>query len=223
MTSVRKRKMARSSVKKNTRRTKDQLKKVTMTGHPLMAEYWDPKLTLIQNYKKLGLAVSLGKDKGGVEQKLETVSERRAREGESDSEEEEEEEEEEENSKSSLKSVAIETDPLKIPVGEARIIRDPKTNEVLRVIHGQMEPVKEEPKSGFSIIDKLEEYNEEHAKLPHVLTPSEREDHWLDQIYEKYGDDYEKMKWDKKLNPTFMSAGQLKKKVKQWKKLNGIE
>ncbi|KAF7999134.1 hypothetical protein HF325_006666 [Metschnikowia pulcherrima] len=218
MTSVRKRKMARSSVKKNTKHTKDLRKKVTITGHPLVQKYWDPKLTLKQNYEKLGLALSLGKEKGGMEPKLETVSERRAREGDSEDSDSENEEK-----TPSLGVVATETDPMKIPVGEARIIRDPETNEVLEVIHGQMQP-QEAPKkeSEFSIISKLEEYTKEHAKPPREARPTEREDYWLAQLREKHGEDYEKMKWDKKLNPTFMSVGQLKRKMAQYKKVHGL-
>ncbi|GEQ72725.1 hypothetical protein JCM33374_g6413 [Metschnikowia sp. JCM 33374] len=214
MTSVRKRKMARSSVKKNTKRVKDSRKKVTVTGHPLVAKYWDPKLTLKQNYKKLGLTVSLEKTTGGVESVLETRSERLARDGDSDDEDEDEEEHEK-----ALQAVANETDPLKIPVGEARIIRDPETNEVVKVIHGQMQPGQNtEEKTQSSIIDELEKYDQEHAKPPRQVRPSEREDYWLNQLHSKYGEDYEKMKWDKKLNPTFMSVGQLKKKMASWKK-----
>ncbi|OBA23539.1 nucleolar protein 16 [Metschnikowia bicuspidata var. bicuspidata NRRL YB-4993] len=215
MTSVRKRKMARSSVKKNTRRVKDSSKRVVLKGHPLMAQYWDPKLTLIQNYKKLGLTVSLGKQNGGVERKLESVSERRARDVESDSDDDD-------ASSATLGSDEVETDPLKIPAGEARIVRDPETNEVVKVVYGQMQPEQPEEKSEFSIVDKLEEYNKEHAKPVRDTKPSDREDHWLSQLHDKYGEDYERMKWDKKLNQTFMSAGQLKRKMAQWKKAHGI-
>ena len=45
MVTVRKRKMARSSVCKNTKRVKDKQKKVKLIPHPVMAAHWDKKLT----------------------------------------------------------------------------------------------------------------------------------------------------------------------------------
>lgn len=201
MTSVRKRKMARSLVRKNTRRTKEKKRNVVVTGHPVMAAHWDKKLTLKQNYEKLGLAVSLGAATGGKETALATVSDVRAQ-------------REAEAAAVSPESIANETDPAKIPVGEARLVRDPETNEVVEVIYGQMvvEAKKEEKPS---IVDELIKYNEAHSKPVKPATPSAREDAWLQALADKYGDDYEKMKWDKELNPNFYSAGQLRKKMKR--------
>lgn len=202
MTSVRKRKMARSSVKKNTKHVKDKKRDVKMTAHPVMQAHWDKKLTLKQNYKRLGLTARLGHATGGEEATVTTVSEYRAS------------KEAEGPQAPSPESIATETDPEKIPLGEARLIRDPETNEVVQVIYGKMEvAAKKETANPTSIIDELIKYNEEHAKPPRNITTTAREDAWLAKLEEKYGDDFEKMKWDKKLNPTFMSAGQLRKKM----------
>lgn len=43
---------------------------------------------------------------------------------------------------------------------------------------------------------------------------SEGELNWAAKLVEKYGDDYEKMFWDRKLNPNQQTAAQLKKKIK---------
>lgn len=72
-------------------------------------------------------------------------------------------------------------------------------------------------------MEELIEYEEQHAKKKKPLTPKEEEADMLEALYEKYDDDYEKMKWDKKLNPLFLSVGQLKKKIAVWKKANGVE
>lgn len=213
MVSVRKRKMARSSVKKNTRRTKDKQRAPKIAHHPVLRAKWDKNLTLKQNYEKLGLTSRLSKYNGGQESSVKTISEYRK------------EQEENEAAHVAPEDVAVETDPLKIPEGEARLIRDPETNEVVQVIYGTMKIKKEEgkPKTESGIVDELIEYEEQHAKKKKPLTPKEEEADMLEALYEKYDDDYEKMKWDKKLNPLFLSVGQLKKKIAVWKKANGVE
>lgn len=209
MASVRKRKMARSSVKKNTKRTKDKKREVNITSHPVMQANWDKKLTLKQNYKKLGLTVRLGTFTGGQEADITTLTEDR---------------EQESANKINPEAVANETDPAKIPEGEARLVRDPETNAVVQVIYGTMKPgSKKITKESTSIIPELEKYAEQHARKVKVYKTSEREEAWLEQLYEKHGDDYEKMKWDKKLNPIFLSEGALRKRITKWKKLHGKE
>lgn len=207
MASVRKRKMARSSVKKNTKRVKDKKRDIKMTAHPVMQAHWDKKLTLKQNYKKLGLTVRLGKPAGGEEAPIQTLSEFR------------DEREHQEESQVRPEAVATETDPEKIPEGEARLIRDPETNEVVQIIYGKMKVnEKKVEESKDSIIAELIKYNEDTAKPVVPKTPSSRESAWLEKLVAKYGDDYEKMKWDRKLNPMLLSVGQLKKKMAQWRK-----
>lgn len=204
MASVRKRKMARSSVKKNTKKVKDKQRNVKMTAHPVMQAHWDNKLTLKQNYKKLGLTVRLGKPAGGEEAPIQTLTEYRK------------EREDKEETQVKPEAVANETDPEKIPEGEARLIRDPETNEVVQIIYGKMKAnEKKSEESKDSIIAELINYNEEHAKPVAPKTPSARESAWLEKLAAKYGEDYEKMKWDRKLNPMLFSVGQLKKKMAQ--------
>lgn len=208
MASVRKRKMARSSVKKNTRKVKDKQRNIKMAAHPVMQAHWDNKLTLKQNYKNLGLTVRLGKPAGGEEAKIMSLTQYR-----------EEKEAEEARKKVDPSTIANETDPANIPEGEARLIRDSETNEVVKIIYGTMKIKKssEEEKPKISIIEELEKFSEEHKKKRHVKTLSTRETEWMSKLHEKYGEDYEKMRWDKKLNPTFMSSGQLKKKMSLWR------
>lgn len=212
MTSVRKRKMARSSVRKNTRRLKDKQRNINIHSNPIIAANWDKSLTLQQNYKRLGLRAKLGGLAGGVEKKVESLSEIKAK-------------REHETKKPNVSDIEQTEDPAKIPEGEARIIRDPETNEVVKVIHGTMkidnkedEEVVENP----SVIRQLEEYAQKNSKIRKERHLSERESEWLKSLYEKYGDDYEKMKWDKKLNIYQQTAADLRKRIQRWKKVNDI-
>lgn len=218
MTSVRKRKMARSSVKKNTRKTKDKQRNINIHSNPIIEANWDKSLTLKQNYKRLGLRAKLGRSAGGDERKVESLSELQAK--------------REKNQKNQLKHVPtvseIENldDPSRIPEGEARLIRDPETNEVIKVIYGTMKvddnDESEEEIENPSVIKQLEEYAEKNSKIKKERHQSERENDWIKSLYEKYGDDYDKMKWDKKLNIYQQSAGDLKRRIIKWKKANGI-
>lgn len=213
MTSVRKRKMARSSVRKNTRRVKDKKRDINIHSNPIIAKNWDKSLTLQQNYKRLGLASKLGVRAGGQEQKVETLTERRARKAK------------EAEEQVTIGDIENSEDPSKIPEGEARLIRDPETNEVSKIIYGTMKvdnSAKADEIERPEVIQQLEEYAEKYSKIKHDRVQSDREQDWAKSLYEKYGDDYEKMKWDKKLNINQQSAGDLKRRITKWKKANGI-
>lgn len=206
--------MARSSVKKNTRRTKDKQRNINVYSNPIIAKNWDKSLTLQQNYKRLGLRAKLGHMAGGVEKKVESLTELRNKKKNKDKDD-----------IVTIDKIEHTDDPSKIPEGEARIIRDPETNEVLKVIYGTMKAEDEESdedKVDNSVIKQLEEYAEQHSKMKKERHLSDRESDWLKSLYEKYGDDYEKMKWDKKLNIYQQSAGDLKRRINKWKKGNGL-
>lgn len=209
MTSVRKRKMNRSSIRKSSRRLKDKLRNVNIHSNPIIAANWDKSLTLQQNYKKLGLRAKLGSLAGGQEQKVETLSEIRAK-----------------KSTANITPSDIEEteDPAKIPEGEARLIRDPETNEVVKVIYGTMKVGQPEGTETTSeVVKQLEEYAKKNSQNRRERKVSEREAEWCKSLYEKYGDDYEKMKWDKKLNIYQQSAGDLRRRITKWKKASNIQ
>ncbi|CAX44154.1 nucleolar protein, putative [Candida dubliniensis CD36] len=219
MTSVRKRKMARSSVKKNTRRTKDKQRNINIHSNPIIEANWDKSLTLKQNYKKLGLRAKLGRSAGGDEQKVVSLSEVQAN-------REKKKKKDQSTHVPSVSEIENLDDPSRIPEGEARLIRDPETNEVIKVIYGTMKvddnEESEEEIENPTVIKQLEEYAEKNSKIKKERHQSERENDWIKSLYEKYGDDYDKMKWDKKLNIYQQSAGDLKRRIIKWKKANGI-
>lgn len=203
MVTVRKRKMARSSVCKNTKRVKDKQKKVKLIPHPVMAAHWDKKLSWRTNYERFGLQARLGKHISSPAKPSSKSNVNKIKEA---------------SPIVKPETIANETDPEKIPLGEARLIRDPETNEVVEIIYGKMEPEVEEPeKPAIPIIEDLLKYNEEHAQPAKRKTLNQMDCHLLAKLDKKYGDDYEKMKWDQNLNPFFLSVGQLKKKLEIWR------
>lgn len=217
MTSVRKRKMARSSVKKNTKRVKDKQRRVNILADHMIAAKWDKTLTLAQNYKNLGLRSRLSTRAGGEERDVESLTEMRAR-----------RDLEEAKKAEHVTPTDIENteDPAQIPEGEARIVRDPETGAVLRVVHGTKKAAPKQvlaPAPG-SVVAELEKAAEKYAEInsKKERLQSYREKAWCSELYEKHGDDYEAMKWDKKANPTQLSAGDLKKRISKWKRDHGI-
>lgn len=213
MGSVRQRRKNRATVRKATRRNKDQQRKVDPAANPIIAAHWDKTLTMAQNYKKLGLTVKLGTPAGGVEKSIESPVFKHAL----------------GIQQQNTQVPDEELQPHDIPAGEARIIRDSE-GEVLKVIYGTKttldddmtltEQPKTQPKT--EVVRQLEEY----ATTRHSVkerNQSTREEVWLEALYDKYGDEYEKMKWDKKLNLYQQSAGDLKRRILKWKKKMNID
>ncbi|KAK9453284.1 ribosome biogenesis protein Nop16 [Dipodascopsis uninucleata] len=205
MVSVRRRRKEKTSLPRQTRKLKSKQKKVRIKSNAIIASNWDEKLTLSQNYKKLGLTAKLSRPSGGVEKEILPVSAL--------------------NGKSSTvisKHLTLASDAVapSAAVTEARIIRDEQTNEVIRIeqiIRTEFDEI-EVPKASEAVTDVVKQL-EEFASRGERTTPriaSEREKEWIKALIERHGDDYEAMFRDRKLNIWQQSVGDIRKRVKKF-------
>lgn len=217
----------RDLARKRAARKERQLRRA-LAANPVVAASWDPKKTMAQNYRQLGLRAKLNGVAGGQEREFVLGNE--------------------ETREKDEKTV---NDPLFIANGghldaaakkqkaqapganEARIERDAEGN-VIRVVYGQAhayDDSDDEEFSGFpdsaadenktEVVKELERL----ASLPVVSTPrvqSTREQDWIGDLVAKHGDDYDAMARDRKLNAFQQTAGDLRRRVKKWKKDNKI-
>ncbi|KAI8090072.1 ribosome biogenesis protein Nop16 [Gilbertella persicaria] len=209
MGTVRQKKAARRT-NKNTRRTADRHKKrVTIHGNPIIKKNWDKKLTLKQNYAKLGLLTSLNGETGGKEKIL--PDEKQA-----------ETEETEPKELKDLTEEEIEELKKTLNPGEGLIQRDEEGN-VVRIIVGEKKTHDEILDAEVAPVEAKTDVVrqlEAHAAnaVHHEKYQSEYELDWVQKLINKHGDDYKAMFWDKELNIYQQTAAQLKKKCQAYLK-----
>ncbi|KAG0681304.1 Nucleolar protein 16 [Pichia californica] len=225
MVSVRRRKMNRSGVSKN-RRKNNNKGKFNPKSNPIIAKHWDSELTAKQNYKKLGLTFRLSATSGGEEKKIKISQINHGNMEESLFEEEDKKAEDEEEKDP--------YDPANILEGTAKLMKDENGN-VVKVIYGTKKINKD-----ITVNDEEEseeDKEEDNSKAKQVIAeleelasiPKKKEVHKMNEVevvryrklIDKYGEDYEKMKWDQKLNPFQLSPGQLKKQIKKYLEIYG--
>lgn len=194
----------------------------------------DKKLTLTQNYRRLGLTSRLNAPAGGVEKVQ----------GSSADDPEVEDAEDPFHAK-----VRGHSEKQKKPA-EARVERDPETGKILRVIREENEgdgtmdiagrkrrkanpledPMEELPDSNisvmngaqpsFGVVTQLEReaaMQEEALKKRKPRQQSNREIEWLQRLAEKYGDDTRAMVRDRKLNPMQQTEGDIARRLRKWR------
>lgn len=238
MGSVRQRRKQHSTTKKATRRNKDAQRKINIHSNPIIAENWDYKATLAQNYARLGLSAKLQKPAGGQQinydnkkQKVGTVKANTLADLDSSSDDEEEEANSSDDEHS---DVFIDPEELdengeyiaeRILEGEARIVKDESGN-IIKVVYGTMKPFDidmsvEQLKQKNNMQPKTEVIKllEEEANKPVIIKErhlSAREDEWIGRLVSKYGDNYKGMVRDKKLNIYQQTEATLRNKVLKW-------
>ncbi|KIV98188.1 hypothetical protein PV10_01866 [Exophiala mesophila] len=219
----RQKKKNRSSVSKaklKTNRTKAGKKKVNFLGNAIIAANWDRKLTVSQNYKRLGLSSKLNPTTGGTEKKIPAAGD--------------------ENQQRTRDSLAIAgVVPSQIKPQEVQVVRDPTTGRILKVIRPDEDETydnplndplndlpdddsrarKPRPLAEHDIVSQLEAQAAEEEKLELKKRPrqqSQREQEWLTKLVEKHGDNIRAMVRDKKLNPMQQTEGDISKRLKKW-------
>ncbi|KAI1918640.1 Nucleolar protein 16 [Ophidiomyces ophidiicola] len=215
-------------IKTKSRRTKSGKKKINVLGNAVIAQNWDKRQTLTQNYRRLGLATRLNAPTGGVDKR---ASNRPA-----------------DNASEPL-AISGNRGVAHIQPDEARVERDPKTGKILRIVR----PSKDEDDRTIEVAgrkrrranplnDPLEDLSEnegvtleninvstevvvalekqaateeEKLKKRKPRHQSKREVEWLELLVEKYGDNVPAMARDRKLNPMQQTEGELRRKLKK--------
>ncbi|KAJ5888147.1 hypothetical protein N7495_008188 [Penicillium taxi] len=206
-------------------RRKNGNKKINVLGNAIIAENWDKKLTLTQNYNRLGLLHKLNAPAGGKErlpgQGELTVDSHSM------------------HIKGSGKAAA------QINLGETRVERDEAGN-ILRVIHDddEIEVAGQKRRRANPLNDPLNDLSDNEvdietsgpktdvvkqlerqadlegvdAKAKKPRFQSQRETEWVLRLIEKHGENYSAMTRDRKLNPMQQTEGDLRRRINKWKK-----
>lgn len=188
---IRRRRADRSGQAKPTRRRyKKQTKSRDVTSNPIMSEHWDHNLTLTQNYRRLGLASKLQRHAGGLEKNL----------------------------------VASQKVPEVQPIGkgkptvrQGRIVHDADGSSHVEYYQDEQSDDEPEEWHGFAdesdLVKQLEDYAKQEVKDCRHMSTTEQSA--LKLLVDRYGEDYEAMQWDKKLNKFQHSAGDLRRRIKK--------
>jgi len=84
-----------------------------------------------------------------------------------------------------------------------------------------MPSVGQQEESTTEVVKELIERASRGVKVER--SQSVREKEWIEKLVERYGEDYRKMSWDRKLNPYQQSEGDIRKRVVKWKQLKEKE
>ncbi|KAB5547332.1 ribosome biogenesis protein Nop16 [Coniochaeta sp. 2T2.1] len=227
----RKNRSSRATVRQPVRRKKA----LNPSGNQLIAQNWNKKETLSQNYRRLGLVAKLGHSAGGVEPRDSPLASS-TQTGPV-----------EKRTKSKIHSQSL----LKQVYSEARVERDPETGKIIRIVRAGGKEARKNPlndplarfdedsdddmedgegEGEWEGIDEEQEEEEEN-KRPMVIRQlekeanaprekvvrhqSEREREWLESLVKRHGDDIQAMARDGRLNPMQQTASDIRRRLKK--------
>ncbi|RMZ85211.1 hypothetical protein DV738_g406, partial [Chaetothyriales sp. CBS 135597] len=213
---------------KDSKRTKTGHRKVDFGHNAIIAANWDRKLTLWQNYNRLGLSSKLGGPTGGTEKKGKDKDQAATNIRTGDS-----------------LAIPKARETGKVQAQEIQVERDPETGRIIRVLrpetdedHGAddnplndpLNDILDEPQQGSSapvkgVIAELEREAAREAEAVAKRRPrqqSQREEEWLSRLVAKYGQDTRAMARDRKLNPMQQTEGDLKRRLRKYNQKHAI-
>lgn len=190
-------------------------KQLNPTGNSTIAQAWNQKETLSQNYSRFGIVSRLGHTAGGIERKP-TPS----------------------GAVSVLASNPLDHKPRDrglLSVSEVKVERD-EEGRIVRVVR-EANPLQDplnEVEEQSEMQDDGEEWGgieedgaskpavlrelERQASLPEVKKErhqSEREREWLERLKERHGEDVQAMARDRKLNPMQQTVADIRKRLRK--------
>lgn len=216
----------RSSVPRATQKPKS--KRLLIKASPIVAANWNKHLSLSQNYRRLGLASKLNARSGGTEVKAADVESGK---------------EQQRNDQDPL-AVAASRPKTTTGLQTAKVVRD-EEGRILRVVHetqarsnplndplvaldedsdaeGALQRTNHDRIEHTDVVSKLEAAaSAELAKIVERKKPrkqSQREQEWIEQLVQKYGQDTKSMSRDRKLNPNQQTEPDIRKRVELWQK-----
>ncbi|KAL8791524.1 MAG: hypothetical protein Q9195_005852 [Heterodermia aff. obscurata] len=219
----------RSSIPRATQKPKS--KHLPVKASPLVAQKWDKNLTLSQNYRHLGLTSKLNARTGGTEIKAADTNRRYG----------------DKQSKHDSLAVAASRPATSTGLKTARVLRDEEgrilklldsqegwTNHLKDPLAAMDEGIEAEGALGSSngtnhdrmdhdgVVPELEAAAlAELAKVTKKKKPrkqSQREQEWIEQMVNKYGQDIRSMSRDRKLNPNQQTEADIRRRVEVWQK-----
>jgi nucleolar protein 16 len=208
MARPRKRKTNRNPISKVTRKPKHKMN-ISFSGvHPVIQSQWDKKLTLKQNYERMGLTSHLGGYAGGVDEDFKVVKNIQ------------------QINKVEWRDMnAMDTIETKDTVETIETL-NALDNRVIRI------GTKLNHKNDFETDSKFQptelstkiinEMVKDCKSVPVAQHQSEQETLVFEALISKYGNDYDKMARDFKLNSYQLSAGQIKRKIQKTLKINHL-
>lgn len=215
----RKNRSSRPTIRQPNRRRKA----LNPSGSQLIAQNWNKKETLSQNYRRLGLVAKLGHSAGGVEPRDSPLGAEGVQ-------------------KKKKAKTQKNVDAFgKVVTGrvysEAKVERDPVTGKIVRIIReeGKANPLNDplarfdEDSDGGEEWEGIDE--EEESKRPAVIRQlekdanaprektvrhqSHREVEWLEKLVAKHGDDTDAMARDVRLNPMQQTGSDIRRRLRK--------